>query len=117
MGRESGLYGEEKIANLRKSLNITNFLRFSKKNLHKLTHTHNKITPTQKDYGSGEDNQGSEAGSEEDQREIDIQNAFYEGEDMKDDLHGAMEKFESVVAMETSREAEGGGKKENQTNL
>ena len=59
------------------------------------------------DYGSGDD-QGSDNEQEGDDREIEIENAFYEGDDMKaDNLHGAMEKFQFVVTMETARECEG----------
>ena len=56
------------------------------------------------DYGSDEDQDDGNEGDEEDDELIEIENSFYEGDDiMKENPQYAVELFEKVVKLETSR--------------
>ena len=53
------------------------------------------------DYGSG----GEEGNNEGEDELIEIENSFYEGEDIiKDNPEGAVELFNKVIQLETSRD-------------
>ena len=59
---------------------------------------------TYTDYGSDEDQDDGNEGDEEDDELIEIENSFYEGDDiMKENPQYAVELFEKVVKLETSR--------------
>jgi COP9 signalosome complex subunit 2 len=59
---------------------------------------------TYTDYGSDEDQEDGNEGDEEDDELIEIENSFYEGDDiMKENPQYAVELFEKVVKLETSR--------------
>lgn len=59
---------------------------------------------TYTDYGSDEDQEDGNEGDEEDDELIEIENSFYEGDDiMKENPQHSVELFEKVVKLETSR--------------
>jgi COP9 signalosome complex subunit 2 len=59
---------------------------------------------TYTDYGSDEDQDDGNEGDEEDDELIEIENSFYEGDDiMKENPQHSVELFEKVVKLETSR--------------